>query len=129
MKFCIQHGWQKFAILFTETRAADADDFASSLLNVGIEAAAREKIASPGSAPGALRHIKQKRLRIVLLLKESGRDARQWMLDAYDLGMTGKGWAYLTGHITSVESVTTSAGAPMAGDMRAEMHCLQCRGC
>ena len=115
---CYRYGWQKFAIVFTDVTTEDADAFESRLLAARIEVGVRVKVSYRANASIALQQIKQKPFRIVLLMAETHLTIRRWMLDAYDLGMTGKGWAYVMQGAASVESITASAGTYMAGDGR-----------
>ena len=129
---CSGYGWQKFAILFSDGTTESANDFESRLLTAGIEVGVRARVAheldSNGDRRAALRQINQKRLRIVLLMPAKATDIRGWMLDAYDLGMTGKGWAYLMQGVDSVEVITASAGTYMAGDGRDDDALLAVQG-
>ena len=115
---CENYRWQQYAILYAGTATDDADAFQSKLLKTGIEVGLRVKVEHQHLAREALQQIERKRLRVVLLMPSSAAEIRRWLLDAYDLQMTGKGWAYLTANVRSVGLVTASKGTWMEGDGR-----------
>ena len=121
---CERNRWAQIAILVSETWAPDADAFQTELLQFGIEVRVRVRVADSGFARAALEQIERKQLRVVMLMQSSNTQLRRWLLDAYDLGMTSKGWAYFTADVRSVESIAASEGDGRDDDVLAAMQGL-----
>ena len=106
---CRGFNWQQLAIMFATSGVSPA--LALALAGRLPEAGIRVGMRFPlqGSAKPALSTLRRTKLRVVGMVGISA-EVRQWLLDCFDAGMTGQGWAVITSSITSVNALMEEDG-------------------
>ena len=102
---CMNYGWLRVAIFFSPDYSNVAFLFKSKLTSAGVRVEMDFNVPFQGSVRPALPELRRKMLRIVIVITASVGDLRQWMLDFLDEGMTGPGWAFVGGYLTSIDTL------------------------
>ena len=102
---CKKNRWKQIAWIFNEGQSALAVAAERALRGLDIVVELRVVVPFQGSIRPSLAELRRKNLRIMLALPTTHGDLRQWLLDLFDAGMTGLGWAFFGARITSPDEI------------------------
>jgi hypothetical protein len=109
IEFCLvvfeYYHWKQAAFIFNEANSALAVAMEAAMLGAGIAVQMRFAAPFQGSATPALPELRRKNVRIIVFMQSTAGDLRQWLLDLFDAGMTGLGWAFFGARITSPDEI------------------------
>ena len=94
---CKKYDWKQTVIIFNVRLAEVGNSAERALLAAGVTVVMDLAVEDKGFVSPALPELRRKSVRIVICMPQVTGDLRQWLLDFFDAGMTGLGWAFLAG--------------------------------
>jgi hypothetical protein len=114
---CKRFQWRRVGMIYPQKGAAQYALVSSALSAGGIVPEVSRAIIEGESGRLELQAIGSSRLRIVLLLGAAPAEMLMLLLEASALGLTGKGWVYLTDVMPPVSATGRRSGAAFPSDL------------